>query len=154
MITAAKLQALMARPTRLWLATALLLSGATIAEARDGDFFSRFFSTDEPAAAEPEIAQPAEVPQARPAARPLTVRKRVRPAMAKAATGKIGPVSIYEDRTLRRGDAVMTAAGLRIFKGSSSWPYRPNDFVALSDAGPLDPQTQKVLAEIDRLPRR
>ena len=62
-------------------------------------------------------------------------------------------VSIYEDRTLRRGDAVMMAKGMRIFVGSKSWPYTDADFVSLVDAGRVDPAVQKALAELERLPR-
>ena len=57
--------------------------------------------------------------------RPLTVRparkKRssARASLARAAVpGKTGPVSIYEDPTLRTGDAVMTKNGMRVFSGA------------------------------------
>lgn len=66
---------------------------------------------------------------------------------------KPGEVSIYEDRTLKRGDAVMTADGIRIFAGSVSWPYTKADFIDLASAKNLNKDTTKVLAEVDRLPR-
>ena len=87
--------------------------------------------------------------------RPLTVRLRkaaTKIAFTQSPT-KPGKVSIYEDRTLRRGDAVMTAEGVRVFIGSSSWPYAAGDFVALTTAKNLNKDTVKVLAEVDRLPR-
>ncbi|MGI4765805.1 MAG: hypothetical protein ACRYGP_12225 [Janthinobacterium lividum] len=87
--------------------------------------------------------------------RPLIVRLHKgapKLAIAQAPT-KPGKVSIYEDRTLRRGDAVMTAEGVRIFAGSISWPYTAGDFVALATAKDLNRDTVKVLAEVDRLPR-
>jgi hypothetical protein len=43
-------------------------------------------------------------------------------------------ISIYDDRTLRRGDSVMSTHGLRVFRGSSTFPYRPTDFVDLEQA--------------------
>jgi hypothetical protein len=61
-------------------------------------------------------------------------------------------VSIFEDRTLKRGDAVMTADGIRVFAGSAAWPYTKADFVDLAAAKDLSKDTVKVLAEVDRLP--
>ena len=72
--------------------------------------------------------------------------------MAQAPT-KPGKVSIFEDRTLKRGDAVMTADGIRVFAGSASWPYTKADFIDLASAKDLNKDTTKVLAEVDRLPR-
>ena len=88
--------------------------------------------------------------------RPLTVKlnrpKIVRPAQI--AQGRTAPVkvSIFEDKTLQRGDAVMTAKGIRIFAGSNSWPYQPSDFVALSSARQMDQGMRKVLLDLDRMP--
>ena len=72
--------------------------------------------------------------------------------MAQGPT-KPGKVSIFEDRTLRRGDAVMMAQGIRVFAGSNSWPYTPGDFVGLDDAKHLSRDTTKVLVQLDKLPR-
>lgn len=86
---------------------------------------------------------------------PLVIRPRKttpRVVFAQSPT-KPGKVSIYEDKTLRRGDAVMTADGVRIFSGSSSWPYTAGDFVALATAKDINRDTVKVLTEVDRLPR-
>jgi hypothetical protein len=57
---------------------------------------------------------------------------------------------IYRDRTLRRGDPVMTEAGFRIFKGSERWPYRPRDFAGLHEAGRLPVTSRAVLAALER----
>ena len=62
-------------------------------------------------------------------------------------------VSIFEDRTLKRGDAVMTADGIRVFAGSATWPYTRADFIDLAAAKDLNKDTVKVLAEVNRLPR-
>ena len=89
------------------------------------------------------------------AERPLTVKLH-RPVTTKAqladAQARPGRVSIFQDKTLRRGDAVMTAKGIRIFAGSNSWPYQDRDFVALADARQLDKGLQKVLLDLDRMP--
>lgn len=89
--------------------------------------------------------------------RPLTVMLH-RPKTASARQAALVPtrpatVSIFEDRTLRRGDAVMTTKGIRIFAGSSSWPYRDSDFVAIADARKMDKSMEKILLDLDRLPR-
>ena len=59
-----------------------------------------------------------------------------------------GPVSIYTDRTLRRGDSVMTAQGLRVFKGAEHFPYRASDFVALAAASRFVMGDKKQLRDI------
>ena len=40
----------------------------------------------------------------------------------------------YHDKTLRRGDIVATATGLRMFLGAEHFPYRPRDFAPISKA--------------------
>ena len=92
--------------------------------------------------------------------RPLVVRPHRRPSRARVAKQvavivhePYKPISIFEDKTLRRGDAVMTAQGIRIFQGGSSLPYRDADFVAVSDTDGLSKNISKALVAIDRLPR-
>lgn len=90
--------------------------------------------------------------------RPLLVRLHDAgppPSVASLGTPSAGaePVSIFEDRTLRRGDAVMTRDGVRIFSGSASWPHRPTDFVAVAETRGLDKATAKMLTDLDRAPR-
>ena len=62
-------------------------------------------------------------------------------------------VSILDDPTLRRGDAVMTAKGMRIFVGSTTGPHTNEDFVDLAKSGrEVSKATGKVLADLDRRP--
>ena len=166
MTTAPSIRAPLRRATRLGFAGAALLAGATGASADDGGlggFLASIFGDHSQQAA--PVPQPVQsrVPRVLPIyghrqrtpTRPLTVRLGpVRPRLVVAQTPtKPGKVSIYEDRTLRRGDAVMMADGVRIFAGSSSWPYRAGDFVGLKNAKNVDRDTSKVLAQLDRLPR-
>ena len=73
----------------------------------------------------------------------------VRPKeIAHADLPQTGPVSIYKDRTLRRGDSVMTAQGLRVFKGASHFPYRASDFIALTEASRFVLGDKKQLRDI------
>ncbi len=93
-----------------------------------------------------------------PDERPITVRPRQshvvsRRPHAAVAVGPVAPVSIYEDKTLRPGDAVMTKTGVRIFLGGHGTPYTENDFAALSDAEGLSKQTERALFAIDKAPR-
>ncbi len=73
--------------------------------------------------------------------------------MAQQVTTKYEKVSLLEDRTLKRGDVVMTANGIRVFAGSASFPYTKANFIELAAAKDLNKDTAKVLAEVDRLPR-
>ncbi|MBV8850546.1 MAG: hypothetical protein JOZ16_13290 [Methylobacteriaceae bacterium] len=59
-----------------------------------------------------------------------------------------GPVTIYNDRTLRRGDSVMTAQGLRVFRGAGHFPYHPADFVALAQASSFVSGNKKQLRDV------
>jgi hypothetical protein len=98
---------------------------------------------------------PLVAPLQRHAAVPHLLRKPVvhlriaRPKLiAHADIPQKGPVSIYSDRTLRRGDSVMTAQGLRVFRGSSHFPYRAADFVSLAEASRFVMGDKKQLREV------
>jgi hypothetical protein len=82
--------------------------------------------------------------------KPVVHMRIVRPpkAIAHADIPQKGPVSIYNDRTLRRGDSVMTAQGLRVFRGSSRFPYRPSDFVSLAEASKFVLGDKKQLRDV------
>ncbi len=150
---------------RLAVAGAMTLGAVRGASADDAgihDFFSAIFGggaeqTQVAPVPQPNSAWPAAESRRVVRSRPLTVRLR-KPAAPRVAVTSDVPtkpvkVSIFEDRTLRRGDAVMTAHGIRIFAGSSSWPYAPDDFVSLEQAGRMNKDTSKVLAQLDRMPR-
>src|SRR3954453_4621165 len=95
---------------------------------------------------------PTAIPSATPSLVPKsTVRLRSRPprlvekrvphlhvprpkALARTDLPQKLAISIYNDRTLRRGDSVMSTQGLRVFRGSSTFPYHPTDFVDLEQA--------------------
>ena len=61
-------------------------------------------------------------------------------------------VTLYEDRTLRDGDAVMLADGIHVFRGTRQWPHRPDDFVRLTFAAALDWHFRQTLDVLDRNP--
>ena len=85
----------------------------------------------------------------RPAAEPqvifpklIVLPKPPRPAL----------VSIYQDRTLRTGDAVMMADGIHVFHGTGVWPHRPRDFAPLTSVAMLDWRLRQTLNDLDRNP--
>ena len=146
----------------LALAAAVLLAGGP-ARAEDGGFFGFLSSalggggggSPAPAVAPPTASEGQQV-------RPLTVRRSpkrsgqpsARAQMAKVPT-KTGPVSIYEDRTLRDGDAVMTKSGMKVFAGgrfSPDHPYGETDFVAVSASKSVAPSLKKTVIDLNKLP--
>lgn len=62
-------------------------------------------------------------------------------------------MSLLDDVTMRRGDAVMTVKGVRVFRGSTRWPLRERDFVRLAQTK-LSPASRAALATLDRLNAR
>jgi hypothetical protein len=57
------------------------------------------------------------------------------------------------DPTLRKGDLVMTADGIRMFRGASHSPYGVSDFIGLAQA-PLRPEQRDALTAIERVAAR
>ncbi|QLP97713.1 MAG: DUF2865 domain-containing protein [Rhodoblastus sp.] len=62
-------------------------------------------------------------------------------------------MSLLDDLTLRRGDAIVTAKGVRVFRGATRWPLRHRDFVRVGETK-LSPGARAALATIDRLNAR
>ena len=58
-------------------------------------------------------------------------------------------MSPFEDYTLRQGDAVMTAKGLRIFQGARRYPFAFADFRPLSKSPRVE--HRNALLAIDRM---
>ena len=136
-------------------ACCLTLSDADPASARDDGVLQFFTSAFGGAGASSARTAPSDDVVDQPSqARPLTVRPRRQPRLAVAAVPvKPEKVAILEDPTLRRGDAVMTAKGLRIFVGSSASLHRSDDFVALANSGrDISKSTVKILVDLDRRP--
>lgn len=67
----------------------------------------------------------------------------------KAAAAAARPDDSYlKDKTLRRGDIIATAAGLRVFLGSAQFPYRARDFAPISATRHI--AQRPVLEALDR----
>ena len=155
---------LVAKSVIVGAASTIVIALVRVAAAGDDAGIHRFYSAQGGNAA--SLAEAASQPSSAPASitriRPLTVHA-ARRTLAHARPNPKAPVvaqrpsvppvvSIYEDRTLRRGDAVMTVNGIRIFAGSKSWPYRAKDFLALGQAPHLSSQLRNVLVELDKAP--
>jgi hypothetical protein len=63
--------------------------------------------------------------------------------------GPLAPTDLMDDDSLRRGDAVMTVSGIRIFIGSSGNHHEPEDFRKLSEIKGLSKVERKALAVLD-----
>lgn len=143
-------------------ALAGLLAAAGPARAEDGGllgFLSSAFGGGNPAPAAAPTPAPSEGEQVRP----LTVRRTPRKSSGNGAARarlahvptKTGPVSIYEDPTLRDGDAVMTKSGMKVFAGgrfSADRPYGETDFIAVSESKAVGPNLKKTVIELNKLP--
>jgi hypothetical protein len=58
--------------------------------------------------------------------------------------------SVFDDRTLRHGDAIVTPTGVRIFQAGGRYPYRARDFLPLEAARGLPLDTRRALLAVDR----
>jgi hypothetical protein len=63
--------------------------------------------------------------------------------------GPVPPTDLMDDDSLRRGDAVMTPSGIRIFVGSSGDHHEPEDFRKPSEVKGLPKVERKALAALD-----
>ena len=58
--------------------------------------------------------------------------------------------SLLHDFTLRRGDAVVTASGVKVFHGGAHFPYRQVDFVRLAQSRDLKKEALTTFRAIER----
>jgi hypothetical protein len=58
--------------------------------------------------------------------------------------------SLLHDFTLRRGDAVMTGIGFKVFHGGAHYPFNRNDFIALSRSRDVHERDRANLNGIER----
>ena len=141
----------LARSVRLAMVAALLCGGAGMARAQGFlELFGNAFGRGG------VLPQPDWVQQDAP---PLVVRPH-RPRRHPSSGGaqhydvaSLKSITIYTDKTLEPGDAVMTATGLKVFNGSRSWPYTEGDFVAIASSGRTANGLRKELTAIDKASR-
>lgn len=139
--------------------TAAVVSLISFSGTAQAGFFDFLFGPP-PQAAPPYMAYP---PQSRRReARPFhkhshkiavhTAAKHQRLAAAEIEGPKVGPqkpVDLMDDKSLQRGDAVVTQAGIRIFDGSYGDHHRPEDFRKISEIKKLSKRERSALAALD-----
>jgi hypothetical protein len=62
-------------------------------------------------------------------------------------------VALFHDPTLRKGDFIMTAAGVRVFRGGHAPPYDVDDFIDLAQSS-LPREARDTLMAMDRASAR
>lgn len=68
--------------------------------------------------------------------------------------GAVAPALLSYDKTLRRGDIMVTETGLKVFRGHAACPHDARDFVALSSAAMSKNQRNALIAIEDALKRQ
>jgi hypothetical protein len=66
-----------------------------------------------------------------------------------ATSARESSAALFHDLTLRKGDFVMTATGVRVFRGGRRPPYDTNDFTDLAQSS-LPLETRDALMAMDR----
>jgi len=72
------------------------------------------------------------------------------PAPAPRLEATLSPRDIYADPTLRPGDTIITADGIRILRPGSRFPFKASDFISLAQAGKSHLANRSALNEIER----
>jgi hypothetical protein len=80
----------------------------------------------------------------------LVYRERVVPSCSCTGNGPGGlaQIDIESDPTLRAGDVVATAQGLRTFRGSASFPYKSADFTPVGSYERVSADLRQKLSDI------
>lgn len=139
------------RPARLVVAAAVLCGGTGMARAQGFlELFGNPFGHDR-ALPQPDWVQPDAPPLT---VRPHHPRRHVSSGGAQHYdVAALKGITIYNDKSLAPGDAVMTATGLKVFNGSRSWPYTEDDFVAIASSGRMASGLRKELTALDKASR-
>lgn len=84
-------------------------------------------------------------------ARPCVVPAIASPSGRPGGLGEGTPANaFYADPTLRPGDTVITAEGVRILRPGSRYPFKASDFASLAEAGAGSLANRNALSEIER----
>jgi len=76
-------------------------------------------------------------------------RKKIIAAAKPDTGGPQEPVDIMADKSLRKGDAVMTPSGIRIFVGQSGDRHEPGDFRKPAEVKGLSKSARRALAGLE-----
>ncbi len=141
----------LARTVRLTVVAALVCGGAGMAQAQGFlELFGNAFGRAGPLP-QPDWVQPDSPPLT---VRPHRSHRRPSPGGAQRYdVASLKGITIYTDKTLAPGDAVMTPTGLKVFNGSRSWPYTADNFAAIAASGRMAGSVRKELTAIDKASR-
>jgi hypothetical protein len=70
-----------------------------------------------------------------------------------AKDGRDNLTALLQDPTLRKGDLIMTAAGVRVFQGARALPHETNDFIDPAQSS-LPREERATLTAIDQVNAR
>lgn len=59
--------------------------------------------------------------------------------------------SVLLDRTLRRGDVLMTTQGMKVFEGGASYPHQPSDFSKLAASKDVEKDERSRLRAMEQV---
>jgi hypothetical protein len=83
--------------------------------------------------------------------------KMARPALcyadAKTEAAADRADALFHDKTLRAGESIVTAEGVRIFRGRAACPHKPGEFVSLAAASWLSKTKRNALLALERAMR-
>ena len=115
--------------------------------AANAGFFDFLFAPLHPVQPAPQYA-PQSFPQKKHAAihRPKNLVAKLHPAKGPHAAPIVG---LMDDESLRNGDVVMTADGIRVFTGSAGSQHSEEDFAKLSDVKGISKTQRSALLFID-----
>jgi hypothetical protein len=72
------------------------------------------------------------------------------PRLSAVREASLSARDIYADPTLRPGDTIITADGIRILRPGSRFPFKASDFISLAQAGKSHLANRSALSEIER----
>jgi hypothetical protein len=115
--------------------------------AANAGFFDFLFAPLHPAQPTPQYA-PQPFPQKKRVVihRPKNLVAKLHPAKGAHAAPVVG---LMDDESLRNGDVVMTADGIRVFTGSAGSHHKDDDFARISDIKGLSKTQRSALLFLD-----
>lgn len=81
-------------------------------------------------------------------------RRDIKTAMcypSNISSEKINPLALFlHDKTLKKGDSIVTNTGVQVFRGPHECPHKSDDFVPLKSSAASNMKIKNTLIEIDR----
>jgi hypothetical protein len=120
--------------------------------AANAGFFDFLFAPlhpVQPTYSEQYAPQPLPKKKKTAAHRPRNLVAKLHPAHSPHAAAPTAVVGLMDDESLRNGDVVMTADGIRVFTGSAGSHHNDDDFARVSDIRGLSKTQRSALLFLD-----